>query len=167
MQPSDLWKFVNSKRGSSRIPCKVHDDVSEYSHPKTIVDAFARSFSNSFSQSVPLRMPNNLSCNSFAIPAILEKDLLNILSELNSKKSTAGEDQIPCFLVRDCRSVFVEPLLIICNLSLATGTFPNRWKRARITPVFKKGNKEFLGNYRPIAILNNFAKVFEQVIYLD
>mgnify|MGYP005983870447 CR=1 FL=1 len=44
-------------------------------------------------------------------------------------------------------------------------TFPDGWKRARITPVFKKGDSTNLKNYRPIAILSNFAKLCEIVLY--
>jgi hypothetical protein len=39
------------------------------------------------------------------------------------------------------------------------------WKQAAIAPVFRKGKTSSVGNYRPIAILNNFSKVFEFVIH--
>jgi hypothetical protein len=39
------------------------------------------------------------------------------------------------------------------------------WKEEVIVPVLKKGNTSSVGNFRPIAILSNFPKVFEFIIY--
>lgn len=36
------------------------------------------------------------------------------------------------------------------------------WKRDRIVPVFKKNDRSEIKNYRPISILSNFAKVYEE-----
>ena len=39
------------------------------------------------------------------------------------------------------------------------------WKDAKVVPIFKSGDKTCIENYRPIALINNFSKVFEFVIY--
>ena len=44
------------------------------------------------------------------------------------------------------------------------GIFPDIFKSAKITPVFKKGVRNMIKNYRPISILCNIAKIFEAVI---
>ena len=41
--------------------------------------------------------------------------------------------------------------------------FPNEWKI--VTPVFKKGSKRELGDYRPISVLPLVSKIFEKFIY--
>jgi hypothetical protein len=48
--------------------------------------------------------------------------------------------KIPTFLVKQCLSQFIKPLLHICNVSLETGTFPDMMKKAKIKPLFKKGD---------------------------
>ena len=45
------------------------------------------------------------------------------------------------------------------------GIFPQIFKTGKITPIFKKGNKELLENYRPVSVLPIFGKIFEKVIY--
>ena len=53
----------------------------------------------------------------------------------------------------------------ICSFSLNTGIFPEQLKIAKITPIFKKGEKYILGNYRPISILPVISKVLERIMY--
>ena len=43
--------------------------------------------------------------------------------------------------------------------------FPDIFKIAKITPVFKKGQKNILKNYRPISVLSNLSKITESVMY--
>ena len=36
---------------------------------------------------------------------------------------------------------------------------------AKVTPVFKDGNRNICGNYRPISVISVVAKVLEELIY--
>lgn len=42
------------------------------------------------------------------------------------------------------------------------GIYPDAWKSAIVTPIFKGGDQTNVGNYRPISILPTVAKVAEQ-----
>ena len=39
------------------------------------------------------------------------------------------------------------------------------WKKANITPVFKKGGRNSKNNYRPFIILPTISKIFERCIF--
>jgi hypothetical protein len=58
-----------------------------------------------------------------------------------------------------------SPLTYVINRSLSTGIFPDRLKFSEIKPIYKKGEKNLISNYRPMSLLTSFSKIFEKVIY--
>ena len=46
-----------------------------------------------------------------------------------------------------------------------TGYVPKIWKSAKIVPLFKSGEREAMGNYRPISLLPTLSKVLEKAVY--
>jgi len=60
--------------------------------------------------------------------------------------------------------VIAEPLSIIFERSWRTGDVPEDWRKASVTPVFKKGKKEDPGNYRPVNLTSILGKMMEQLI---
>ena len=43
--------------------------------------------------------------------------------------------------------------------------FPNDWKKGNVVPVFKKGNKKILKNYRSISLFPVCGKIIEKLIF--
>ena len=50
------------------------------------------------------------------------------------------------------------------NIVIRKGNWPNTWEMEEWTPVFKKGDKNEWGNYRPITVPNSIDKVFESLL---
>jgi hypothetical protein len=53
----------------------------------------------------------------------------------------------------------------ICNKSLSTGTFPTHLKSSVVKPLYKKGDRTNISNFRPISFLTSFLKISEKVVY--
>jgi len=67
-------------------------------------------------------------------------------------------------VLRELADVIAEPLCIIFERSWRTGEVPKDWRKASVTPIFKKGKKEDPGNYRPVSLASIPGKVMEQLI---
>ncbi|KAK4830057.1 hypothetical protein QYF61_008395 [Mycteria americana] len=56
-------------------------------------------------------------------------------------------------------------LSILYQQSWLTKEVPVDWRLANITPIYKKGRKEDLGNYRPVSLTSVLEKVMDQFIW--
>ena len=75
-----------------------------------------------------------------------------------------GLDKIPASILRDSNEIIAPYLTYIFNCSIYMAIFPDDWKMARVSPIFKSGSKNDCGNYRPISILPSVAKIFEKLV---
>jgi len=92
------------------------------------------------------------------------KNIRNIIKSLNMKNSH-GYDEISTKLLKLSSPFILSPLTHICNKSLSLGIFPDRLKYSEVKPLFKKGDKHNISNYRPISILTSFFKVLEKAVH--
>jgi len=75
-----------------------------------------------------------------------------------------GPDRMHPRVLRELADVFAEPLSIIFERSWRTGEVRKDWRKASVTPIFKKGMKEHPGNYRPVSLTSIAEEVMEQLI---
>ena len=47
------------------------------------------------------------------------------------------------------------------------GLFPDNWKDALVSAIFKKADRQLKSNYRPISLLSCLSKVFERIVFSD
>ena len=64
-----------------------------------------------------------------------------------------------------CDETIILPLQIIFTNILTTYIYPDMWKLANVTPIFKKGDKQLIKNYRSISLLPICGKILEKVIF--
>ena len=66
-------------------------------------------------------------------------------------------------MLKECAQTVSKPLHILFSRSLNEGIFPDQWKIAQVTPIFKKGDKT--SNYRPVSLFSCCGKLFERIIF--
>ena len=56
-------------------------------------------------------------------------------------------------------------LFHVFKVSTQQGIFPDSLKIAKLTPIFKFGDKDNVGNYCPISIIPILSKVLEKIMH--
>ena len=67
-------------------------------------------------------------------------------------------------LLKECCDACAPILQLIFQRSLESGTIPNDWHNANVTPLFKKGEHYKTANYRPVSLTSICSKLMEHVI---
>ena len=92
-------------------------------------------------------------------------EISNILAKMKNKKSS-GHDGISNEILKCCSPVIENYLTNCFNNSIEKQFFPNSLKLAKVIPLYKNGNANDPGNYRPISLLSSLSKVFEKLLYI-
>ena len=105
-----------------------------------------------------------VSVNVFDNITIYESEVVDQLKTLDLNKSYGPDGIAPLFLKIGTNSLST-PLTKLFNLSLSTGKFPLLWKRANVLPLFKRGDKHLVNNYRPVSLLSILGKILERIVF--
>jgi hypothetical protein len=68
-------------------------------------------------------------------------------------------------MLKETAEVLALPLSDLFNKSMELGTFPDMWKRANVTPIHKKSDKQSKENYRPISLISCLGKIMERIVF--
>ena len=86
------------------------------------------------------------------------KLIILILKKLTRLKT------LPPKILKESSDLCNNTILRIINNAIHTSQFPDELKLADITPVFKKGDSNYVENYRPVSVLPVMSKVFERIM---
>jgi hypothetical protein len=93
-----------------------------------------------------------------------EEEILKLLNSLEVGKAN-GPDGISNKMLKECGPAIASPLADLFNKSFEMATVPQAWKEANLCPIFKKGDKALVSNYRPISLLPCVAKIQERIVF--
>ena len=172
------WNVINSllnkDKSSQQVIHELIEDGNSVSGSLNICNLFNKFFVNIgptlASKIEPITkidythfMGDKLDSSMFLSPTS-ESEILDILNNFKSKKSKDCYD-IKMTVFKKTISNIIVPFTHVCNLSLEKGIFPDSMKTAKVIPIFKAGNKNEVGNYRPISLLPQMSKVLEKIYY--
>ena len=181
-KPKELWKAIKglgleSKQISSPNIClkENNNNVFDPKHTANIFKDFFSNLANNLVSKLPIP-PNkfgktyvssyyeNLNIETeFDLHTVEEQTVFNILSKLKPK--APGIDNISGKFLKDGANVLSLPIAQLCNLSIASSSFPKSCKVAKVKPLYKKGSKTNPQNYRPISLLPIISKIIERVVH--
>ena len=165
--------IITYKAKCNQIPTKVYNNNTDLTEPKAIANAFNQYFANignnltksiPDSDSTPQHYLNNQSYDTFYLFPTLASEIEAEIYQLYESKAT-GPFSFPTKILKLIKSVLSKPLEILFNTSFAKGIVPDRFKIARVLPVFKKGLQTTMSNYRPISLLSVFNRILERLVY--
>ncbi|WKX95020.1 hypothetical protein Q1695_011906 [Nippostrongylus brasiliensis] len=96
-------------------------------------------------------------------PPILESEVAYAIRRM-MPGTAPGPDGISADLLRAGGSALCSLLTKHFNHYLHLGRIPNVWKESRTVLIFKKGQREDIGNYRPISLLSVVYKIFTRIL---
>ena len=173
------WKLINDLRGKSKSTIKpsfiIDSELVKNRH--NIANAFhiyytsiaenMNSQTNESDEVVNDNIPNfgkymdKNTKSSIYLSDCTSFEIETIISELENGKSS----DISVYVLKKCSRILSPFLSEYYNYFISQGIFPSILKIGRVTPVYKKGNPQLLGNYRPISTLPIMGKIFEKIIY--
>ena len=97
------------------------------------------------------------------LEVVLSYLVMKLLTNLNASKA-AGPDQLSGRLLKATARESAEILQVIFQRSIDEGVLPEDWKKALITPVYKKASRSNPANYRPVSLTCISCKLLEHIV---
>jgi len=106
----------------------------------------------------------NPCCSPLYMHETSEEEVPRLIEDLwDNKAIQYGEIQTK--FIKLSKSILTPFLTRIFNRCINEGTYPNCFKISQITPIYKSGDQTSCTNYRPISILLQFNKMFENILH--
>ena len=175
-----LWKCIHSLNPSSKVkPYELITDGKNKIHdPREMANIF-NNFFTSCVDNLRKNSSNTTNANlselgnfvkqklskvkhdQFTIPPVRVNEVFDNLVKLNGRKS-AGSDNIGPKILQLSATHVATSLTYIFNRIIDTGVYPLLLKNAKVSPVYKSGDKFLATNYRPISVLPTLSKLIEK-----
>ena len=170
LSPKKWWKIASSilkrRTDSSYPPLTVNDEIVTGSLDKAEkFNEYFTSYATLDTSNVQIPPDNSAPPSNHLQDIVLqEEEIRDLLKSLDTSKSS-GPDMITPRLLKEASTSIVSSLTRLFNLSISKKVFPCEWKRANVTPIFKKDDNTRITNYRPVSLLSCIAKLLEKAIF--
>ena len=168
--PKKFWKYVKTK---TKSPCNIPDlylqeddlDKGLATEDKDKADVLAYFYSSVFTNEpsgvIPNRKPQHMT-SVLHKSIFTEEKIKKKLLVLKMTKSP-GPDKIHPRVLKEVATAIAKPLCLIFSSTMEKRKLPTIWKRANVSPIFKKGNRQLASNYRPVSLTCILCKLQESM----
>jgi len=174
--PKKTWSIMKEALNINSNPHKIQkiiSDGSSTSNPTEIAACFNKFFADAGKKVAQNLPPSSVTPESFlpqknhpefryGLTSPLE--ICDLLKAFEPKKSN-DTSNISMHLLKFVATEISTPLSHLFNLSLTSGTFPEKLKLSRVVPIYKSGKSDICDNYRPVGLQCNISKILEKFVY--
>ena len=164
--PKRFWSYFKNKTGSSSLPSEITYGEESSSDP-AMKATLMNSYFGSVFQTSPDAPPDHAYGPTplpISTPSFSVDEVISILKRTNISSAQPPND-IPSQVLKHCAHALAPSLAILFNVSIARSVVPSPWKVANVVPIFKKGDKHNVCNYRPISLLPIASKCMERCVF--
>ena len=158
-----MWDIINEHRGMSK---------SHHSHSPSIdpnkFNTYFSDIASDLVKDIPklnIDPSHRINCptvtNKFVFKEVSFNQVRDIIDNMKNK-SSRDIFGLSVKLIKSVKNIILLPLTKLINLCFKKNCFPAILKKATVTPIFKKGDKDNPGNYRPISLLPVISKILEK-----
>ena len=168
VNPKEFYAYINNKKSARRDigPLNKEDGDLAFTDSE-MSDVLNKYFCTVFTLENTTDLPTapltysgeNKLTDIYVTTQIVEQKIC----KLNKYKSQ-GPDKIPARIIKELAKELATPLVVLFNQSLRTSHIPDDWKKANVTPIFKKGKTDDPANYRPISLTSIIGKLLESIV---
>ena len=164
-EPKLFYNYIKSKTKKKEQISTITDEGVTYDNEKDMSEILNKNFQSVFTNEPSFDVNQEAPIPKQRLGGIkLTKErVLKALKNIDKSKAM-GPDEISPWILKECAEELGQPIFMIFTNSLQQGKLPKIWKKANITPLYKKGNKSNPLNYRPVSLTSVLCKVLEKLI---
>ena len=160
-----LWSFLKARRqehsGVATLKSATGLVRSSRDKAQVLNNQFSSVFTNEDTQNLPTM---GVSPHPTMPDIVVNQDGVTKLLQRLKPQKAAGPDELPARFLKEC-ALSLSPLLtFIFQQSLDQGFVPTDWRKANVTPIFKKGDRGLPSNYRPVSLTSIICKTMEHIV---
>ena len=162
-----FYRYINKRMNHQTSIAAIHDKTGNLVvHNSDKANLFNQYFSSVGvidNGMLPTSMDGSINPTVLDSVVFTRSNVCAAISKLKNNLSS-GPDGLPPLLYKQLKHCLAEPLSLAFTQLLSVSEVPDDWKRAVITPVFKKGAVSDVSNYRPISLTCVASKIMERII---
>ena len=161
-----FYKF-NKKKGDRIGPIEINGSL--INDDKEIANSLNNYFSSVFTKEnlnnfdFETNNEQNHGRESLENIEISPETIKKLIKNIKPNKS-AGPDEIYAKILKEGNNSLSVALSILFTRSMSHSEIPDDWKSANVVPIFKKGSRKELENYRPISLTSLVGKLLEKIV---
>ena len=168
-----FYTYMKHQKNSSTGVAPLKDQGKLVLDPEKKAELLNQTFQKAFSSGTSYtdeeivdkcKMPmDNEKYKSMPELIITRPGVEKILEKLNPSKAP-GPDGLSPRILRALSKEIAPILTTIYRHSLISGKVPKQWKKANVTPIYKKGEHYQPSNYRPVSLTSVPCKIMEHIL---